>query len=242
MTTKTNKAKTVKTLLRRGFSTKDITDRMAVSPSYVWLLKKQMAEEKAEENDDNVVRPRVVSKHPPMMRRVTKEHAEHLKGLDPKVRAEQIKILDRDRPAYFRNAEATLTERDYPEAKSELANMSPEEHLALLHSLSSGKGKERVAPEPAPETNQIEKILDKRAEQYGTFMRNADIAIKLKQVIHNAMVREDTQLYPDQLQALDMIVTKIGRILTGNPSHLDSWMDIAGYATLVSDRLQGNAR
>jgi hypothetical protein len=55
-------------------------------------------------------------------------------------------------------------------------------------------------------------------------------------------VREDTQLYPDQLQALDMIVTKIGRILTGNPSHLDSWIDIAGYAKLVSDRLQGNAR
>ena len=116
----------------------------------------------------------------------------------------------------------------------------------LLYSLSTGKGKERIAPEPAPEpapeTNQIEKILDKRAEQYGTFIRNADIAIKLKQVIHNAMVREDTQLYPDQLQALDMIAAKIGRILTGNPSHLDSWVDIAGYAKLVSDRLQGNAR
>ena len=98
------------------------------------------------------------------------------------------------------------------------------------------------APEPAPEANQLEKILDKRAEQYGTFMRNADITIKLKQVIHNAMVREDTQLYPDQLQALDMIAAKIGRILTGNPSHLDSWVDIAGYAKLVSDRLQGNAR
>jgi transposase len=100
-------------------------------------------------------------------------------------------------------------------------------------------------PEPAPvvdKPEQLEKILDKRAEQYGTFMRNADIAIKLKQVIHNAMVREDTQLYPDQLQALDMIVTKFGRILTGNPSHLDSWIDIAGYAKLVSDRLQGNAR
>ena len=119
----------------------------------------------------------------------------------------------------------------------------------LLYSLSTGKGKERIAPEPtsepAPEPvaeEQIEKILNKRAEQYGTFMRNADIAIKLKQVIHNAMVREDTQLYPDQLQALDMIATKIGRILTGNPSHLDSWVDIAGYAKLVSDRLQGNAR
>ena len=148
---KKTKAEDVKKMLRRGLSTKLITNSMAVSPGYVWLLKKQMAEAKAEP--------------------------------------------------------------------------TPE-----------------PAPEPAPETNQLEKILGKRAEQYGTFMRNADIAIKLKQVIHNAMVREDTQLYPDQLQALDMIVTKIGRILTGNPSHLDSWIDIAGYAKLVSDRLQGNAR
>ena len=105
--------------------------------------------------------------------------------------------------------------------------------------------KVQVEPTPEPEPvaeKQIEKILDKRAEQYGTFLRNADIAIKLKQVIHNAMVREDTHLYPDQLQALDMIATKIGRILTGNPSHLDSWVDIAGYAKLVSDRLQGTSR
>ena len=100
-------------------------------------------------------------------------------------------------------------------------------------------------PEPTPEPvakEQIEKILDNRAEQYGVFIRSADVAIKLKQVIHNAMVREDTKLYPDQLQALDMIATKIGRILTGNSSHIDSWIDIAGYAKLVVDRLQGNAR
>ena len=123
-------------------------------------------------------------------------------------------------------------------------NVSPSYVCLLKKQMVEAKAepKPEPAPEPAPETNQIEKILDKRAEQYGTFIRNADIAIKLKQVIHNAMVREDTQLYPDQLQALDMIVTKIGRILTGNPSHLDSWIDIAGYAKLVSDRLQGNAR
>ena len=123
-------------------------------------------------------------------------------------------------------------------------NVSPSYVCLLKKQMVEAKAepKPEPAPEPAPETNQIEKILDKRAEQYGTFIRNADIAIKLKQVIHNAMVREDTQLYPDQLQALDMIATKIGRILTGNPSHLDSWVDIAGYAKLVSDRLQGNAR
>jgi hypothetical protein len=92
------------------------------------------------------------------------------------------------------------------------------------------------------DASDVEAALDARAKQYGAFVRNADIAIKLKQVIHNAMVRENTQLYPDQLQALDMIATKISRILTGNPSHIDSWIDIAGYAKLVVDRLQGNAR
>jgi len=150
---KKNKSTAVLAMLRKGMTNREIRDRMKVSSSYIWMLKKQLVEAK-------------------------------------------------------------------PEPTPESA----------------------PAPEPAPETNQIEKILDKRAEQYGTFVRNAIIAIKLKQVIHNAMVRENTQLYPDQLQALDMIATKIGRILTGNPSHLDSWMDIAGYATLVSDRLQGNAR
>jgi hypothetical protein len=198
---KTTKSDKARELFEKGHGTSEIAKMLGMNYGHAWNIRKSMlAKVQAEpesENDDNVVRPRVVGPH--KMQRVTKEQAEQLK--------EQAR----------------------------------EEHLALLHSLSSGKGKERVAPEPVAE-EQIEKILDKRAEQYGTFMRNADIAIKLKQVIHNAMVREDTQLYPDQLQALDMIVTKIGRILTGNPSHLDSWIDIAGYAKLVSDRLQGNAR
>jgi len=35
---------------------------------------------------------------------------------------------------------------------------------------------------------------------------------------------------------------KLSCIVNGNPDKVDSWVDIAGYATLVSDRLQGNAR
>jgi hypothetical protein len=236
MTTKTNKAKDVKTLLRRGLSTKQITNLMAVSPGYVWLLKKQMAEEKAEENDDNVVRPRYVSKHPPMMRRVTKEHAEHLMELNPKERAEQIKELDRDRPAYFRNAEATLTERDYPEAKSELANMSPEEHLELLHSLSSGKGKERVAPK----VDKVDATLTERGEDYGNYANKAVFIQEVKYLMRSGPSWDTMD--PDMRESMEMIAHKMGRIAYGDPSHLDSWIDIAGYAKLVSDRLQGNAR
>ena len=236
MTTKTNKAKTVKTLLRRGLSTKQITNHMAVSPGYVWLLKKQMAEEKAEENDDNVVRPRYVSKHPPMMRRVTKEHAEHLMELNPKERAEQIKELDRDRPVYFRDANATLTERDYPEAKSELANMPPEEYLELLHSLSSGKGKERVAPK----VDKVDATLTERGEDYGNYANKAVFIQEVKYPMRSGPSWDTMD--PDMRESMEMIAHKMGRIAYGDPSHLDSWIDIAGYAKLVSDRLQGNAR
>jgi len=41
----------------------------------------------------------------------------------------------------------------------------------------------------------------------------------------------------DQDEALDMIAHKIGRIVNGDPDYEDSWRDIAGYATLVADRL-----
>jgi hypothetical protein len=88
----------------------------------------------------------------------------------------------------------------------------------------------------------VDAILDKRAEQYGSFMASANVAIRLKGVMHNAIAQQDLHLAPDQLLSLDMIAVKISRILTGNPSHLDSWLDIAGYAKLVADRLQGNVR
>lgn len=39
-----------------------------------------------------------------------------------------------------------------------------------------------------------------------------------------------------------MIAVKIARILVGDCNHPDHWHDIAGYATLVADRLEGKSR
>ena len=36
-----------------------------------------------------------------------------------------------------------------------------------------------------------------------------------------------------------MIFHKIGRIINGDPDYADSWHDIAGYAQLVANRLNG---
>ena len=101
---------------------------------------------------------------------------------------------------------------------------------------------EKVEPKPEPEVSGVDKVLDTRAGQYGSFMQSADTVIRIKSIMHNAVARNEVHLYPDQLQALDMIATKISRIVNGNPNHTDSWTDIAGYATLVADRLQGKTR
>lgn len=90
--------------------------------------------------------------------------------------------------------------------------------------------------------DQIDKILDQRADQYGSFMQSADSAIRIKGIIHNAVARNDMHMFPDQLLALDMIAVKISRIIHGNAAHRDSWLDIAGYAKLVADRLGGISR
>lgn len=176
---KYTKAATVKGLLEKGYTAKEITNRMAVSESYIYSIKKQMAEEKAAaEADDNVVRPRVVGPHE--VRRVTKAQADEAKAA--------------------------------AEAEAE------------------AKAKE------------VDNILDARADQYGSFMQSAEVAIKIKSIMHNSIARKDMHLFPDQMLALDMIAVKLSRIVGGNPAHRDSWLDIAGYAKLVADRLGGVSR
>ena len=46
------------------------------------------------------------------------------------------------------------------------------------------------------------------------------------------------QMDADQNEALQMICHKIARIVNGDPDYADSWVDIAGYAKLVADRLE----
>jgi hypothetical protein len=92
------------------------------------------------------------------------------------------------------------------------------------------------------ETSDVDAILDERGSRYGSFMGHAHITIALKQILHNKIASRDLHLFPDQLEALDMICHKLGRIANGDPNYVDSWIDIAGYATLVADRLEGKVR
>jgi hypothetical protein len=81
----------------------------------------------------------------------------------------------------------------------------------------------------------IEKTLKQRQKTHGDFATHAAISQELKAVLW----KHDFQgLAPDQCEALEMICHKIARILNGNPDTHDHWHDIAGYATLVADRLK----
>lgn len=84
----------------------------------------------------------------------------------------------------------------------------------------------------------ISKTLGDREERYGRFMGQAEVAMKLKTLIKNSLAAREKKLAFDQLEAIDMICSKLGRIVNGDANYADSWIDIAGYAKLVADRLE----
>ena len=84
----------------------------------------------------------------------------------------------------------------------------------------------------------ITNTLAERGKRYGEFKGHAEVTQDLKNDIARHLRIRGKNLAPDQQEALDMICHKIGRIINGDPDYDDSWVDIAGYAKLVADRLQ----
>jgi hypothetical protein len=128
--------------------------------------------------------------------------------------------------------------KDMKEAAQEAETLT-EAVKETLHNITQGRQQYREAVEA--DTN-VDAILNERAGNYGPFATQATIAQRLKHVAHTAAGEQGKTFATDQAEALDMIFSKIARILNGDPNHLDSWTDIAGYATLVADRLKGKTR
>ena len=84
--------------------------------------------------------------------------------------------------------------------------------------------------------DQINQLLSERQITHGSYMAKAAFIQDIKSYIRD--LQEWKQLDPDMQESLDMIVTKMARILVGDSYHHDSWIDIAGYAMLVANRLQ----
>lgn len=83
--------------------------------------------------------------------------------------------------------------------------------------------------------NTIKGTLSEREGRYGSFYGHALVTQNMKDIMRES--RRWESLTPDQREALEMIVHKIGRIVNGDPNYADSWHDIAGYALLVEQNL-----
>lgn len=84
------------------------------------------------------------------------------------------------------------------------------------------------------------RLITERGIRYGKFKDGAEIMRALKRVMHDT--EGWNNLTASQKEALDMIQHKIGRILNGDPTYDDSWKDIAGYATLIVNELNGEVK
>lgn len=81
----------------------------------------------------------------------------------------------------------------------------------------------------------VEKTLRTRHDRYGRYADLAPISQNLQVIMAGS--RNWQFLTSVQREALQMIASKIARILNGDPNHVDSWHDIGGYAKLVEDNL-----
>lgn len=78
----------------------------------------------------------------------------------------------------------------------------------------------------------VDTVVNQRSSRYGPFSTNAQTS----QLIKAAMMASPNwaTLEPFHKEALEMIAHKIARILNGDPSYEDNYVDIAGYATAVT--------
>ncbi len=92
----------------------------------------------------------------------------------------------------------------------------------------------------------IDETIQARANRYGDFTEEAIIAMGLKNTLRfkwsddllSLSSRPGwVRLEPYQQHALELMCMKIARIINGDPTYIDSWHDIQGYAKLVEDRL-----
>ena len=77
-------------------------------------------------------------------------------------------------------------------------------------------------------------VLEEREKTHGSFKNVSFTAQSIKEIIAESAAGS---LSPQQHEALDLIATKIARIVSGNPDELDHWLDIEGYARIARESI-----
>lgn len=143
--------------------------------------------------------------------------------------------------AYFRaNPNAAPK---YVAAKFNVAipNVYPMRKQAMRE-LQERIAEEQLGPQVVPmvednkATINVNEMLTGREARYGAFENHAEISQALKAVMYAQTGW--ARLSKDQRESLEMVQHKVARILNGDPSYLDNWVDICGYSQLVVNRLE----
>lgn len=135
----------------------------------------------------------------------------------------------------------------HPQAKAKDVAARFKMSLPRTYALRKRALNELIIPEmvpmpPVPVITMVDEVLDQRAVDYGAFKDGAALMQGIKRLMAEHAQKHGKTFADDQWEALEMIVHKIGRIVNGNADKVDHWTDIAGYAKLVADRLEGRVR
>ena len=123
--------------------------------------------------------------------------------------------------------------------KDEVSDLTPEQTAEKVFGATQGRVRNAFSEETPVG---IDATLAERGGKYGKFADQAAVTYKLKNVLREHSGVHGKSYAYDQAEALDMICAKLGRIVNGDADYADSWVDIAGYAKLVADRLQTGKR
>ena len=86
----------------------------------------------------------------------------------------------------------------------------------------------------------IEAVLEERGSRYGSFQDHAVICQDLQSVLWGTP--NWNKLPADVRQSMLTMCDKFARVLNGDPSYDDNWVDIIGYSTLVLNRIRSDER
>lgn len=122
-----------------------------------------------------------------------------------------------------------MVERAAKEQEAIRANRAPDD---------KNKTVEAVDAMEAAHQAETAALVAERHKTHGDWRDNATCAQDLKAVIRARLAVREAQgqapLSPTQLESLEMICHKIGRIVAGDASFADHWDDIAGYAKIAN--------
>ncbi len=83
----------------------------------------------------------------------------------------------------------------------------------------------------------VQETLEQRGEVYGDYKGSVSVRSEIMAIIVYRYVTTHGKIMPksDEIRIYD-IVNKISRLAV-SPKHIDTWLDIAGYATLAKEEL-----